>query len=65
MKPDLRLTTSTSAVTSVEAESTNYSPVRRRPTFALFALGCLAFSLAPKAFGVVPPPNGGYLAEFQ
>jgi hypothetical protein len=30
------------------------------PTFALFAFVCFALLPAPKAFGVVPPPDGGY-----
>jgi len=30
------------------------------PTFALFAFGCFGLLPAPKAFGVVPAPDGGY-----
>ena len=30
------------------------------PTFALFAFACFALLPAPKAFGVVPAPDGGY-----
>jgi hypothetical protein len=30
------------------------------PTFALFAFACSALLPAPKAFGVVPAPDGGY-----
>src|SRR6266511_2673360 len=36
------------------------SPLRTGLLFIALALGCFALSPAPNAFGVVPPPDGGY-----
>jgi hypothetical protein len=41
-------------------ESIGPSPLRHNLVLIIFALGCFAVSLSPKAFAVTPAPDGGY-----
>src|SRR5947209_19707125 len=45
------------------ATSMSRSPLRRGLPVIALALACFALSPAPKAFGVTPAPDGGYLGQ--
>jgi hypothetical protein len=48
-------------ITSSSVQTSNSrSPLRRGLLLSAVALACFGLSLAPKAFGVSPPPDGGY-----
>src|SRR5207248_473794 len=64
---DLQLTIQPQQTREIENVTTlhsrkliNLSPLRSGFLLIMVALGCFAVSPAPKAFGVSPPPDGGY-----